>query len=98
MRTFCNSGWLLPPWLSRAPLSAAGFAPPRLPARCPLLRIPPPPFPAPAPAPLPPCPGAPSPLVVDDELPFSDSLSALDVDELPDPLASWLSALSSEDD
>ena len=89
--------WLL---VSRA---SVAFALARLPPRCPLLRRPPPPLPVP----LPLCPRPPSPLgdddgdddgEDDDELPFSDSLSALDEDELPDPPASWLSALSSEDD
>src|ERR1700728_3748725 len=92
-------GWPLP--LLRLSRASVAFALARLPPRCPLLRRPPPPFPVPLPLPL--CPSPPSPLGDDDgddddELPFSDSLSALDEDELPDPPASWLSALSSEDD
>src|SRR5580704_4014053 len=88
IRTSCNSGWLLPepaPW----PLSSAPFPP--VPAAC----VPEHPVVPDAPrAPKPELEFEPKPFVVAVALGLSDRRSPLDVADVPDPGAIWLSVLS----
>src|ERR1700755_2165779 len=93
IRTSCSSGWLLPE-LAPRPLSSAPLPPapaPPAPGRAPVpdaLSAPKPEF-EPEPEP------EPKPFVVADAFGLSDRRSALDVADVPDPGAIWLSALSS---